>query len=89
MFDRTTDTLAFVTILAVCLAGAFKASWLAAVIGACTLSLISLRNAWQPQSVVRRRAVSDPIQLAASALSGVAVSVSAFGFGLLTAVVWG
>ena len=89
MFDRKSDALAFVTILAVCIAGACKTSWLAAVVGACSLILISLSNAWRPASATYRRGVSDPIQLAASAFTGLATSASAFGFGLTTAVVWG
>ena len=91
MFKRPADILAFLTILFVCAAGALKLSWWAAVIGACSLILISLNNHWGRRSEVRARtrAISDPTQLAASSLNAATVASASFAFGHLTAWMWG
>ena len=91
MFKRSSDLLAFLAILFVCTAGALKTSWWAAAIGACVLVLISLNNHWGRHGAirVRARAVSDPIQLAASALNAATIASASFAFGHLTAWVWG
>jgi hypothetical protein len=90
MFQRPSEGLAFLTILFVCTAGALKISWWAAVLGACALVMISLHGRWNaPTRAVRARAVSDPIQLAASSLNGAAIAGASFAFGQATAWAWG
>jgi hypothetical protein len=91
MSNRPSDALAFLTILAVCLAGALHQPWWAALAGAGALVIISLLKAWNgsAQRVATARKVRDPIQFAASSLNGTAIAGAAFGFGQFTTWAWG
>ena len=91
MFNRTSDKLAFATILAVCTAGALRLPWWAAVVGACALIMISLNNAWgrRQDNPSRSQTISDPIQLAASSLNAATISGASFAFGQFTTWAWG
>ncbi len=86
MFERRSDSIAFFVILAVCLAGAFKAPWWAIVAGASSLALLSLGQSWRAASGTD---VPDGVQLASSSLNGAAVAAVAFFSGHGLAWVWG
>jgi hypothetical protein len=86
MLDRRSDSFAFLVILAVCLAGAFKAPWWAVVAGATGLVLLSLAERWRAASGAD---VADTVQLAASSLNGTAIAVAAFFSGHGLAWMWG
>jgi hypothetical protein len=85
MIDRKADSIAFIVILAVCLAGAFKAPWWAVMAGASVLVLLSLGQSWRAKTAH----VPDTVQLAASSLNGAAIAASAFVSGHGLAWVWG
>ena len=91
MFHRPSDAVAFLTILAVCSAGALHVSWWTALAGMCVLVLVSLNNNWRGRGLGlgSARAVADPIQLAASLMSAAAISGAAFALGQFTGTVWG
>ncbi len=86
--ERTHIALAFVVLLATCLAGVFHAPWWAACAGACSLALISLltlRTAYEPQL----RVVTEPILIFSSVLNAAATASGAFIFGYVARWMWG
>ena len=91
MFDRPSNALAFLTILAVCMAGALHVSWWAAFAGACALALVSLNNRWRARGFGfgSSNAVADPVQLAASVINASVISGASFGLGQISGAVWG
>jgi Kef-type K+ transport system membrane component KefB len=91
MPTRATDTLALMTILAIGFAGALRVSWWVAAVGCCLLVLASLSGRWlgRPSYRTSVHSVSDPIQIAASAINGAATASAAYMVGLCAAWVWG
>ena len=91
MPSRAIDTLALMTILAIGFAGALRVSWWAAVLGCCLLVLVSLGGRWldRPNYRTSVHSVSDPIQVAASAVNGAATASAAYMVGLCAAWIWG
>ena len=91
MFDRPSNAVAFLTILAVCFAGAMRASWWIALAGMCMLVLVSLNNRWRARGfgLGGSSAVADPVQLAASIINAGVIAGASFALGQITGVVWG
>ena len=91
MFDRPSNAVAFLTILAVCLAGAMRTSWWVALAGMCLLVLVSLNNRWRARGfgLGGSSAITDPIQFAASIINAGVISGAAFALGQITGAVWG
>ena len=91
MFDRPSNALAFLTILAVCFAGAMRASWWVALVGMCLLVLVSLNNRWRVRGfgLGGVSAIADPVQFAASIINAGAITSASFVLGQITGAVWG
>ena len=91
MPSRAIDTLALTTILAIGFAGALRVSWWAAALGCCLLVLVSLGERWlgRPHYRASVQPVSDPIQVAASAVNAAATASAAYMIGLCAAWIWG
>jgi uncharacterized protein (DUF58 family) len=91
MPTRAVDTLALMTILAIGFAGALRISWWVAAVGFCLLVLVSLSSRWlgRPHYRASERSVSDPVQVAASAVNGAATASAAYMVGLSAAWIWG
>ena len=88
---RSSELLAFATIFVVCLAGALKATWWMAVVGACVLMLVSLHNRWNRRgyAAAYARAVPDSVQVLASTINAGGVCAAAYVFGVAAAWAWG
>lgn len=86
--ERTLSALAYVVLLATCVAGVLHAPWWAACAGTCALALVSLlgqRTAVVPQL----RAVTEPVLVIANILNAAAIASGAFIFGHLARWFWG
>ena len=91
MFDRPSNALAFLTILAVCLAGAMRATWWIALAGVCLLLLVSLNNRWRARGfgLGGVSAIADPVQFATSIINAVVIAGISFVLGQMTGAFWG
>jgi hypothetical protein len=90
VFYRVTDVLAYVTILSVCLSGAFRQSVWTIVAGCMILSLLALQHRWKRGAIHLRgnQLVADSVEVGASVLNGGGTAVAAYLLGLGAAVVW-
>lgn len=88
---RAQSALAYVTLLATCVAGIFHAPWWAACAGACLLALISLigPRAASISQMQGSGAISEPVLILSSVLNASAVASAAFVFGHVARWCWG
>jgi hypothetical protein len=88
MFDRTSDAIAFFTMLAVGFAGAVGTTWWIAALGAIALLAVSWRGHLGATSrfgkVIPARA-----RIIAGTVNGAAFSAAAFSIGIATNWIWG
>jgi len=88
---RAQGPLAYMTLLATCVAGILHAPWWAACAGACSLALISLigqRAVSMPQ-MQGIGAIREPVLILSSVLNASAVASAAFVFGHIARWFWG
>ena len=90
MSPRSINVIAFLTILAVCLAGALHVSYWAVVAGACILALLSITNRERAVSLASKGTVGgSAILLASSTMNAAAIASAALIMGRGIGWVWG
>jgi energy-converting hydrogenase Eha subunit H len=91
MRERIQDSVAFIVLGATCTAGLFQATWWFAVVGACSLAILSLveRQYAGNRYGLIHRGIPDPILAFSSVLNGTIFSAAAFALGHITRVMWG
>jgi hypothetical protein len=88
LMGRAHGAVAYVILLATCVAGVFHAPWWAACAGASALALLSLFGQ-RAATVPQLRTVSEPVLVIASVLNAAAVASGAFIFGHVARWFWG
>jgi|GEM_PF-4895147 len=82
---RAQLAIAYVVLIATCVAGVFHLGWWSAVAGASSLALVSLAS---PRASAGR-GISEQVLVASSLLNASAAASAAYAFGYLARWVWG
>lgn len=89
MLKRTINSMAYVTIVAVGLAGLFKLSAWAVVGGSASLALLSVLADTRTNIQSAHTLQTDAIQVGASSLNAAFVASAAFALGYASGWLWG